>query len=411
MWTLPDLGAGEPMARINVSHLRQDSGEGFADVTASVHIGGVEQAMTFRRRGNHPRLADGKVEFDPFSVALLIPAMLRGAELVIDGSVDESLLLALRTSVQATLRTLAPEWRQIAIHAEPRVSTRGPDYTLGAAMGMSGGVDSLHLVRHHLLDPAVPEHLRIKLFLHNHVGAHGDSDSIFEEQFNHVRQYADRVGVPLVSVACRMGALYREMPFIHSHTMRNVAAAMTSDHLFTRFLYASSQELGHSPKRSRFSGISALEPSLLPQFDTRDVFWSSFGGHATRLQKTQEVLSDSRLRENLLVCIRGFRGDRRSINCGRCYKCARALFHAHVSGVLSDLAGTFDLDAFWAGHNRSVLRLLRHSLGPRQVTSDIDLLKYLIAAGYPFPPWSRPALAVFKLTHGTRHSLLEQRPT
>lgn len=386
-------------------NLENTDASGFFDLTASVEINGAERPMTFRRFGDHPALFKRADTFDPFAVALLIPAMLRGVPLVIAGSVDELLLLALRGPIQDTLRLLAPEWQRVPIEAEPRQSNDVPDYSKGAAGAMSAGVDSMHLVRHRLLDPDVPAALRLKLLTHHHVGSHGDDDGIFEEQYAHVRRVADTLKLPLVGARCSMTDYYQDMPFNHCHTMRNIAASMTLDHLFTWFHYASSEEAGRPVKRSRFSGISTLEPQLLPLFNTTRVFWSSFGGGTTRLRKTDEVIADDRLNADLLVCIRGFRKDRGAINCGRCYKCARLLLQAEATGRLEAVAGPFDMPAYWAGRNRSVFRALRYTLGKRRTLNEIDILKYLMDKGFSFPLWSRPGVAIARLIHGTRHSL------
>jgi len=156
---------------------------------------------------------------------------------------------------------------------------------------------------------------------------------------------------------------------------------------------------------TRFGGVSILDAGFLPLFNTMRCVWMPFGGDATRLQKTADVLAEPRLRSDLLVCMRGFRTDRANLNCGRCYKCARVLLHAEADGRLDDVAGTFDLEGARRGRRHSLLRLIRHSLGPWQNGNDTDLLKYLHQKSFPFPTWMRPAVALSLLVHGTRHSL------
>jgi hypothetical protein len=388
-----------------IRQLRADSGGEFFDLTATMRLDGRDRECKFRRHGDHPRLRDRADTFDPFAVALLLPAMLRGEPLVVEGSIDELLLAALRGPIQDTLRLLDPAWRRVPVEADSRPSTAVADPTLGAATGMSGGIDSMHVVRHRLLTEQVPAPLRLRTFVHHHVGAHGDDDAVLAEQYAHARRVSDRLGLPLVGARCRLGEAYRGMPFIHCHTLRNVAASMTLDHLFTYFLYASSQEVGRGVKRGRFSGISTLEPQLLPLFDTLRVFWRSFGGAATRLQKTAEVIDDERLCGDLLVCIRGFRTDRAAVNCGRCYKCARLLLQAEATGRLDAVAPTIDMPAFRAGRGHSLFRLLWLSLGPTRSSSESDLVKFLAATGQSLPWWARPGVAAVQLLHGRRHSL------
>lgn len=60
-------------------------------------------------------------------------------------------------------------------------------------MAVSGGIDSMHLARHRILDPGVPEPFRVRLLVHHHIGAHGDDEGVFAEQFTHARRIADRL--------------------------------------------------------------------------------------------------------------------------------------------------------------------------------------------------------------------------
>ena len=389
---------------IIVRDLESDLSAGACDVSAEVVFDGVTRRLSFRRFGDHPALRDRTDTLDPFAVALLLPAMIRGEPLVIEGSIDERLVLALKGPIQATLALLDRSWRRVPVEAGARRPAERPR-PAGAATAMSGGIDSMHLVRHHLLDPAVPESLKVRLLVHHHVGAHGEDDHVFEEQLAHARRVADALGLPLVGARCQLTDAYRGMRYVHCQTMRNVAASLTLDHLFAHFLFASSYPFGSPAVRTRFDGIGALEPQLLPLFNTECVSWHPFGGDATRLCKTAEVLADDRLRSLLLVCMRGFRRDRAALNCGRCYKCARALLHAEAIGALDAMADTFDMAAYRRGRNHSVMRLLRFSLGPTRNAADVDLLQFLAANGFAFPRWSRPAVAAALLVHGRRHSL------
>jgi hypothetical protein len=375
------------------------------DCSASVTLDGRSQRLTFRRYGNHPLLADRSDTFDPFAVALLVPAMLRGTPLVIEGAVDEWLLVALRGPVQALLRSIAPNWRAVAIEAEPRPATPTTDWSKGAAAAMSGGVDSLHLARHRLLDQLTPETLRVRLLVHHHVGSHGEDDAVFDEQYGHVRRIADRLGLPLVGTRCSLDTAYRGMKFIHSVTMRNVAASLALDHLFAAFHYASTETLAARAAFDRKNGLSTIDPSLLPLFNTTRAVWLPFGGDATRLRKSAEVIHDDRLCLHALVCVRGFQRDRGNLNCSQCYKCARFLLHAEADGRLDAIGSTFDVEAYRRGRSYAILRMLRSALGPEQNENDIDLLQYLHARRFSFPTWARPAVALVCGLNGRRHSL------
>jgi hypothetical protein len=404
--TLPHVyrAGKEPRLPIVVRNLRSHSTNNAFDCTAAVTLDGVERPLTLSRYGDHPDLDRRTDSCDPFAVALLVPAMLRGEPLVIEGSIDEMLLESLRGPVQHTLRLMAPGWRHVAIEADARPAPTTTDWTRGAAMAMSGGIDSMHLARHRILAADVPEPLRVRLLVHHHVGAHGDDDRAFEEQFTHARRIADRFGLPIVGARCSLTAAFRGLGYIHSVTTRNLAASLALDHLFTAFHYASTEPIGERPQMSSMGGASILDATLLPLFNTTSTVWLPFGGDATRLRKTTEVIFDDRLCGDLLVCIRGFRRDRAALNCGRCYKCARVLLQAEADGRFDAVAPTFDVAGYRRGMSHSILRLLRWSLGFSRNVNEIDLLKHLHARWYPFPAWARPGVALALLLHGTTPS-------
>lgn len=373
--------------------------------SASVALDGRSEPLAFRRYGNHPHLTRRSDTFDAHAVALLVPAMIRGVPLVIEGDVDEMLLESLRGLVQKALRLMAPGWAQVPIEAAARPAALVTDWTRGAATAVSGGIDSMHLIRHRLLAAAVPEPLRVRVFVHHHVGAHDDDQALFVERYDHARRIADRLGIPIVGARCDLDAAYRGLKFIHGVTPRNVAASLSLDHLFTAFHAASTEPIGERPVMNRMGGISILDALLLPLFNTTRVSWLPFGGDSTRLRKSAEVIADDRLCADLNVCIRGDRRTRAALNCGRCYKCARVLLHAEAAGRFDAVAGTFDVAGFRRGLGHSVGRLLRSALLPRCNPNDVDLLQYLHARGYPFPAWARPGVALALLRHGRRHSL------
>tara|TARA_R110000850_G_scaffold81364_1_gene174863 strand:+ start:1118 stop:1390 length:273 start_codon:yes stop_codon:yes gene_type:complete len=75
------------------------------------------------------------------------------------------------------------------------------------------------------------------------------------------------------------------------------------------------------------------------------------------------------------------------MNCGRCQKCARALFYADAIGKLDAFSTTFDIDAFKLHKKHGLLRLLRHSVLDRRSREDREALAYLFEQNYPLPSW------------------------
>lgn len=378
---------------IVISNLRNEqNGAGF-DTSVDVAQDGDHRTLTISRTGNHPRLGEWQPRYDPFLVALILPAMMRRRPVVVEGPVSATLLQSAQTSIQATLRTLNRGWRHVTIDAEPVRDTRIANPSLGAATGMSCGIDSLYTYAG-LMQPGVEEQLRPKLFLHNDVGAHPDR-GIFERHLVHVQRFAAEAGVPLVSISADLEPWYGGR-FIHSHTIRNAAAAMTVDHLFHSYVYSSSEEIGRTPKLGRLSGMSTLDPTLLPLFDTPATKWLSYGSHATRLEKTGHVMSLELARRYLTVCIRDPRAGDGRLNCGRCYKCARALAYADAEGILDQFGAVFDIEAYRKHRDHALFRFLRHSIGDRRSDTDLEMLAWLDRRRTPMPWWMEPFLPLVR---------------
>ena len=395
---------------IRVFDLRQEPHSTTFDVSASVTIDGSTQTMTFKRYGNHPHLRERTETYDPFAVALLVPAMLRNAALSLQGPVDEVLLFNLQGPIQDTIRLMAPELPKIAVTGQPVARPAIGTIDRRAACGFSGGVDSMYVVHNQHFGTDVPGPLRLNLLAHHHVGAHEEDDALFAERYAEVEKVAQDLGMPLVGASCKMNDLYQGRRFNEFHTMRSVAAAMSLDHLFSCYLFASSEEIGRKVTRNRFSGISTLEPQLLPLFNSERNRWIPVDGSAKRLLKTEAVIHDDRLCGSIQVCVRGFLKDRKTLNCGQCHKCARFLMQAEVSGRLDAVAPTFDLEAYSSGRNYAIFRMLRLALKPKASSNDVLLVQFLQRQGFEFPTWAKPFVALALLRHGRGQTELYHPP-
>ncbi len=354
---------------IVISNVRQQEiGRDFV-VIADVTTNGEKKSLSFKRSGNHPQLGDWEPRLDPFLVTILMPAMVSGQDIIVEGDIDQSILMAANSTIQQTLRLLDHKWKIVAINAQPRnQADQRFDPSLGAAIGMSCGIDSLYT--HHFLSQATktPEHLRPKVFFHNHIGAHLDRET-FQKHLENAALYASEAGIYLVSVEADLNALFPGR-FTHNHTIRNIAAAMTLDHLFASFIYSASEEIGRKPRLTRNSGISAIDPVFLPQFNTVTKRYLSFGFAATRKEKTLLVQTIPTAKQYLTVCTHAQKAGTPYRNCGVCSKCAQFLVIVDLMGTIDKFARIFDIGAFRDNRNRIFMRMLRASIGGRGSLTD-----------------------------------------
>lgn len=372
---------------VSVSRLEADRRIGRYELSADVFCDGRKQQLRFVCTGDHPRFEDATPSFDPFLISMLIPAMERGEDLVIEGDVDEELLASARGFAQLALAHVDRRWRRVRVHAASRRETKLPDYSRGAALGMSCGVDSLFSHRLFPDSAASPEQLRIHTMLHNNVGAH-ISDATFERHRDNARRYAALAGSSFVSVEANLGDFHR-CRFIDSHTMRNLGAALAVGHLFHTLLYSSTHHVGAGRSSRRFAGISAVEFFLLRSLSTRIHDLRTAGAEWSRFDKIETLFDDPVALRFLTVCTRETPSQGK-LNCGRCTKCAPVLVQAEAFGVLDRLADSFDLDAYRTSRATAWFRLLRHSIGDRQRDGDRVVLDTLLQRHLPAPWWVRP---------------------
>lgn len=376
---------------IVVSNVRQEDEGEYFDLVADVDFESRRRRLRMRRFGNHPDLRNGSPNLDPFAVMLLMPAMIRGEDLVLEGSVDENLLYNLSGVVQNVFRIRWPQWPKIKVSGEPRVSEVGPPVSRGVAAGFSGGVDSMQLFRHCYLDNEVPGNMRLNLLLHHHVGAHCASESRFRESLVHVQDWADRHGLPLVGTICDMEPYYHGTKFINSSIPRNVAAALSLSHLYHTFLYAGAVRLEGDRRGQLRKGTDSLTTMLLPLFDSRQHNMRQIGGEYSRVEKTLQVLNDERLTDDLHVCARPAAKRTQFLNCGTCGKCVKLLVVAEQIGRLDRLKKRYDLDSFRRRRTRCLTNLFYTGLTRRSVSST-ETLSWLKQEGYSFPHFLRPAV-------------------
>lgn len=311
-------------------------------------------------------------------LGLLVPAMHRGEDIHVAGTVSARLLHSLRSTYQELMRQVIPSLRSINVTAE-NLDSRRRDGN-GVATGFSGGIDSWNtLLDFHYAD--LPASLRLTHLLFSNVGGHGReptglSREIFDGRYAALRPLVDRLGLPFVKVDSNLDSFYsNELRFQLTHTPRNASVALLLQAGLTRFMYSSAHH---------FTAVSvgpAIDTSFsdavaLPLLGTETLEMRSVGGEYTRLAKTLRVADNPDTYSTLDVCVSG----KRAGNCSACWKCMRTMLTLDIAGKLPLYSGVFDLDAF----ERRKARYLSQVLA-----SDYPLLREIVqftkSRGYRFP--------------------------
>ena len=318
---------------------------------------------------------------DAAVLGLLVPAMEAGEPLHAEGRVSRRLLTALNEAYQAMLLPVMPHLKVVRVTAA-NLTDEPAEGAQEVATGYSGGVDSFMT----LLRPRAGHERPVTLLIHNNVGAHGSGDrgdAVFRERLNRARHAAGRLGLPLVSVDSNLDRFYgRRSGFITTHSVRNVAAALTLQRKVAVYEYSS----GHPRARQvvRAPGdIARIDEASLPLLATESFRTVPTGAEYTRLEKLLLVSGHPVTYELLDVCTQP-RQTRGRINCSACIKCLRAQFLFECAGRLEHYREVFDLRRWRSMRSFQIASMLRG-----QLDQPDEILHYARANGLHLPFASR----------------------
>lgn len=277
---------------------------------------------------------------DAAMLALLVPAMQAGEDLLVRGPVSPRLLGNLNGPVQGMLLRVMPSLRTIRIEAE---DARGPAEQAGGIhlCGFSAGGDSLYT----LLRPREPGDTAPTHLVNANVGGHGEgaaADDVFRLRLARLAEAARELGRPLIPIDSNLRRFHdRETNFLATVIPRTVAAMLAIQG------GASGFEFSNAYHRSRQGievegDVSRIEDELLPLLSTETLAARATGSDRTRLEKMQ-VVTASPVAELYLDVCQEPRLARGWTNCGRCMKCQRALIFLEMSGRIERFGKVFDL--------------------------------------------------------------------
>ena len=326
---------------------------------------------------------------DAALVALLMPAMARGEDIHLAGTVSERLYHNVSGRLQRVLQLVVPSLHRVAVDATEIQA--GGERASGVATGFSGGIDSFStLADYHYSE--VTAGFKLTHLLFNNVGSHGRGEAggrLFEERYRRIVLLADRIGLPLVRVDSNLDAWYQSpLSFYQTHTIRNASVALLLQSGLGRYLHSASYvyelvSLAANP------GIARTDPVTLPLVSTERLDASSVGAEYTRVEKILRVAEIADSYEVLDVCVSGVRGG----NCSRCSKCLWTLAPLEIAGLLDRYSGVFDLDVY-RGRRTWYLGELLQSDDP----FEREVLAFARDRGFSFPipsrlrAWLKPLL-------------------
>lgn len=323
-----------------------------------------------------------------FLMAILIPAMERGEDIHIVGTIDAALLHRLNRYAVSLLSNKYKNCRPIAITCSEVATTSSVKNTPGAATGMSCGVDSL---RTHAIyangGGDIPEEYRLKLLAVFDVGAFFSSEVEYPRILEKARDVGRQSGCRAIGVSANINELYAGH-FGESCTLRHTACAYCLTDLIDFYLVSSAYGwnvvgLAENP----YVSIEATDPILLPLLSSSRLELIPAVANENRFKKIVNLFEKPSFVSFINTCTRPISKRDVEKNCGTCKKCAEFLLIAQSLGKINLVAPHFDIKAFQERQFRIHQRLFTRDTINRvrcPAHLDVQLLEIVRTNGIPF---------------------------
>lgn len=300
---------------------------------------GKEPFLLWYEFSSENRPAVDVSSYDPFLAVALLPAMMAGCDLRIEGACSKTLLASARGPIQDLLLSWFPvepfqRIRILSAEAEPPAAS-------SVRMGcfFSAGVDSLYAMLRHLDGPS--KRVTDLVTVHGFDIRLGDHE-LFRQALANCRRAAEdhRVSLLEVSTNCREFLdKFGSWDIMHGAALASVGLCFSAG--FSDFLIASGT--GAQPRWGSHPDFDPLWSNGRVRF-THDVVG------VPRRDKIALILSKDRQVLTYLRCCWENRGG--LYNCSACEKCLRTMMGLYLAGARKD-AVTFN----WKHLNRNLLRL------------------------------------------------------
>jgi len=381
-------------------------------ISSIIHIDGKDTVLWFEVDSAYrDYLATDTL--DAFVTSSLLPAILRGADIKLNGPMSSKLyynltnyaipLLSHFLNKPAVTKIIPSELRS-------QYDAKGA----GVLSGFSGGVDSFFSYYNHLNDNVPPEYI-ITHFSYNNVGSHGqDSEEIDRAVFTNrqpqLRKFAEDKQKPFIAVDSNLDK-FIGLLFQQSFTVRNIAVAQLLQNVIGKFLGASSNtypDIGIKPSMY----MSKIEAVLIPLLCTERLECIFTGAQATRTEKTVEIANMPSTHDYLDVCINPQDTIEGYTNCSRCCKCLDTMVTLDAAGKLKDYGKVFILERYEMIKNIYLIAIysgkgsLMHEIRAFIRKRDFPVSRSTRILGFFFPHFLSWSISVYVIPWLVRHEWL-----
>lgn len=293
---------------------------------------------------------------DAALLGMLVPAMLAGENIHIQGALSEQLFYNLSGPLQKAVQLIIPSLKRINVTAD-NICFDQPERAKGVITGFSAGIDSYCVMADHYFSK-VSNGFKVSHLLFNNVGSHGvGGESLFRERAERLAPHAKALGLPFLMVNSNLGDFYcPEIGFQRTHTLRNTSVALLLQQGIGRYLYASSFSYVDTTIGTSYD-ISFSDPILVPMLSTEMLDAVPTGGQYSRVEKTLRVADVPDSYAALDVCIAPESASNYA-NCGKCLKCLRTLNTLEIAGYLDRYESVFNMKNYKRYRSKGFMKIL-----------------------------------------------------
>ncbi len=348
--------------------------------TALVLDGLTQRALSFRVECDTLSLDEIEAQPEAFVLALLMPCMATGQNLVCEAPVDGQLLYNLNTQLVPFLCSRYSSLKPVKIMA-PTKSFVHPDVAIGRhVLAMSCGLDALTAYAE-LSGPDSPPALQPEALLFNDIGAFGRGEAKQAHDLELVERFAKDRALPLVRLTSNMGE-FGGPAYPNAYSCRGAAAAWAlKGGVARKVTYASGTDYVHMGCLDQMADMGAFDPITFPMMSNSGLEIYSSGFRHTRSSKFELLLTHPELMGYLNTCLRSVDRKGGFINCGQCKKCSELLFRAEAMGCLDALAPSFNVEAFKKTRWFLAEKLVYNAYKPSPSDNSIDTLDSIARHG------------------------------
>lgn len=313
---------------------------------------------------------------DAVLLALIIPAMHAGEDIIVKGKVSEKLCYNLSERYQHILQIVMPWLQQVEIHVDRMINTN--ERAEGVATGFSCGVDSFSVLADYYYSKPT-DGFKISHLLFNNVGSHGKGgEQLFMNRFKAVQPVAEKIGLPLIRVNSNVDDFYddKNLTFVRTATVRNASVPLLLQKGIGRYLYGSSISFVDQGINKNGT-LGYCDTVSLPMLSTNSTDMMAVGSKYTRVEKTAQIAEIPDTYSSLNVCTRS---DAIVKNCSKCNKCMRTQLTLDLTGYLERYKNAFDLDIYSQMKHSYIAQLLNSDKA-----MDHEILEYAAKHNIQFP--------------------------